>query len=140
MSSDCAQPALRNLYWKNTSGRPQRMWPTLTEQRKRVQWSASYFVGMPGYASTLSGPIIGPDRHANGVIKSKSLPSVSRLGDQGVIRRADTVAHRYGPERTYARLGSDRFGVPLAARSMSRTLQVCTARRSIRITAQPCVS
>ena len=124
MSSDCAQPHTRNLYWRS-QGRHQRQVRSrakLPEGRVQTCWDAAYFIGQPGYASRLAGPIIGSDRHANGRLKSASLLLPPRASDPNKIRLSDSVAHRYGVERSYAPFRQPaRFGVPLVALGRGET-------------------
>lgn len=146
MSSDCAQPHMRNVFWRaqGLDKRQLRSRARLPVERTHTEWDAGFFIGQPGYACRLSGPIIGSDRYADGRLKSApEAGSRIRRSDPGRIKEWDSVSHRYGAERCYAPFRQPtRFGVPLVAlgrgaRTWTPSSQSASRRSSGTVTRVP---
>lgn len=84
---------------------------------------------MPGVNGYLVGPIVGPDRSVDGTIKQAQRMRV-RGTDPLLIKRTDTIAHRFGVERHSS---SRSPSIPLVAIDLAgraRRQQLMEERRS----------
>lgn len=112
--SDATNPAFRNLYMKSpdlVNRRQQLRIPVASDSRTRMRNSQA-----PGVAGYLVGPIVGPDRRVDGVIKQKETLRY-RATDPMRIKRSESIAHRFGVERHQQ---SHQPKIPLAAMEMAR--------------------
>jgi hypothetical protein len=84
---------------------------------------------VPGMNGYLVGPIVGPDRAVDGSLKQPRQLRV-RGTDPLLIKRTDSIAHRFGPERHSTSNGAK---IPLVAIDLAgreRRRQLMDERRS----------
>ena len=84
---------------------------------------------MPGVNGYLVGPIVGPDRSVDGTIKQPQRMRLRRT-DPLLIKRTDSIAHRFGVERYSSSRSPSMPLVAIDLAGRARRQQLMVERRS----------